>query len=349
MTKEEERDMCEFPIDFVITWVDGSDEAWLADKEKYEDKVGDNRNSRYRDWDILRYLFRSIESYAGWVNKIFFVTCGHLPEWLNTENPKLVIVKHEDYIPKEFLPTFSSRTIDMNLHRIPGLSEHFVYFNDDMILLQNVSRSDFFRNGLPCDTAVLRPAIVSIRNSFQKTRTSQLYLSPVIDMSMINKYFNKHKVIMKNLTKWYNPIYGMESLKTLSMGVWKFFPGIRNYHCSYSYLKQTYIDLWNLEEEAFNEVCSHRFRVNTDYNHLVFSYWQMAKGKFAPRNPKFGVACGLNNDEGNNKKIFTALQKRKFKVLCINDNVSDENFDTTKEKLKGCLENIFNKKSSFEI
>ena len=69
-----------------------------------------------------------------------------------------MIVKHEDYIPEEFLPTFQSRTIDMNFHRIKDLSEHFVYFNDDMFLINPTTKEDFFVNGLPCDSAVMKPA-----------------------------------------------------------------------------------------------------------------------------------------------------------------------------------------------
>ena len=90
----------------------------------------DDRIERYRDWEILKYLFRSIENFAPWVNNVYFVTCGHLPAWLNTECPKLQIVSHKDFIPEKYLPTFNSHSIEWNFHRIKNLSEHFVYFND---------------------------------------------------------------------------------------------------------------------------------------------------------------------------------------------------------------------------
>ena len=124
-------------IDFVITWVDGNDPEWIREKEKYsQNNAGDNREIRFRDWGILKYWFRSIEKFAPWVNKIYFITWGHLPAWLNTNNPKLIIVKHEDYIPSKYLPTFNSHTIEWNIHRIKGLSDNFVYFNDDTFLCQ---------------------------------------------------------------------------------------------------------------------------------------------------------------------------------------------------------------------
>lgn len=68
-------------IDFVIPWVDGSDIEWQIEKNKYsQSKLVDNRNIRYRDFETLKFWFRSIEKYAPWVNRIHFITCGHLPE-----------------------------------------------------------------------------------------------------------------------------------------------------------------------------------------------------------------------------------------------------------------------------
>ena len=89
-------------IDFVIPWVDGGDPEWLKQKNEYSGKKTseeDARDIRFRDWDTLKYWFRGVEKFAPWVNKIHFITWGHLPEWMNTENPKLHIVNHKDYIP----------------------------------------------------------------------------------------------------------------------------------------------------------------------------------------------------------------------------------------------------------
>ena len=135
-------------IDFVITWVDGSDDRWQKEKQETRKHLGivadvDDRKERYRDWDNLQYWFRGVEKYALWVRKIHFVTWGHLPKWLNTDHPKLRVVNHEDFIPREYRPTFNSHTIEWNLHRIPDLAEQFVYFNDDMFLTNQVYEEDF--------------------------------------------------------------------------------------------------------------------------------------------------------------------------------------------------------------
>ena len=83
------------------------------------------------------------------------MTWGHLPEWLDTTNPKLHIVNHKDYIPEEFLPTFNANTIELNLHRIEGLADQFVYFNDDMFVTNYVKPAEFFKNGIPRDVFAL--------------------------------------------------------------------------------------------------------------------------------------------------------------------------------------------------
>ena len=108
-------------IDIVILWVDGEDKEWQKEKEKYMNLRGDAGKNRFRDCDNLQYLFRGIDKFAPWVNKIFFITWGHLPKWLDVNNEKIRVIKHEDYIPKEYLPTFNSNVIELNLHRIEEL------------------------------------------------------------------------------------------------------------------------------------------------------------------------------------------------------------------------------------
>ena len=94
-------------IDFVLPWVDGSDSAWIKQRNEYLGIKNDQtQDSRFRDWENLQYWFRGVEKFAPWVNHIYFVTWGHIPSWLNTDHPKLTVVKHEDYIPKQYLHTF---------------------------------------------------------------------------------------------------------------------------------------------------------------------------------------------------------------------------------------------------
>ena len=164
-------------IDFVIMWVDGNDLKWRKEKNKFlakDDEV--NNEVRFRDWELLKYWFRGIEKYTPWVNKVYFVTWGHIPDWLNIENDKLVIVNHKDFIPKKYLPTFNSHTIELNLHRIKELSEHFVLFNDDTFITNYMSEEDFFKHELPCESAIVNP-IISIGNDhFSNVSTNNLQI-----------------------------------------------------------------------------------------------------------------------------------------------------------------------------
>ena len=221
------------PIDFVIIWVDGNDPEWRKVKNQYVPKaIGeDDQEVRYRDWDNLQYWFRAVEKYTPWVNKIHFVTWGHLPKWLNVDHPKLHIVNHKDYIPEEYLPTFNSHTIEMNLHRIEGLAEQFVYFNDDMFINAPMQPEDFFVNGLPCDTFAL-DCIYWGKDSAGPYNGN--------DMAVINTYFPKKKALKENWKKWFKLRYGLNNLyKTLVLCPWRWFPGFYYQHLPNSFLKST--------------------------------------------------------------------------------------------------------------
>ena len=94
---------------------------------------------------MCRYSLRSIEKFAPWIHKVFIVTNGQIPDWLDINHPKVEIITHEMIFPDpSVLPTFSSSSIEMNLHRIPGLSDYFIYFNDDVFLGQPVFPYDFY-------------------------------------------------------------------------------------------------------------------------------------------------------------------------------------------------------------
>ncbi|MBQ1619198.1 MAG: hypothetical protein II095_06690 [Bacteroidales bacterium] len=129
-------------VDAVVTYVDGSDPQWL---KEYAAAVGESLEpKRFRDWGLLRYLLRGISTYMPFVENVYLVVSGEgqVPSWLSSE---VKVVYHRDIIPEEFLPVFNSCAIEMFLHRIPGLAERFVYFNDDVIPLMPCSEEDFFR------------------------------------------------------------------------------------------------------------------------------------------------------------------------------------------------------------
>ncbi|XP_068416690.1 N-acetylglucosamine-1-phosphotransferase subunits alpha/beta isoform X2 [Eschrichtius robustus] len=101
--------------------------------------------SRFEDNEELRYSLRSIERHAPWVRNIFIVTNGQIPSWLNLDNPRVTIVTHQDVFRNlSHLPTFSSPAIESHIHRIEGLSQKFIYLNDDVMFGKDVWPDDFY-------------------------------------------------------------------------------------------------------------------------------------------------------------------------------------------------------------
>lgn len=135
-------------VDLVYTWVDGDDPEWLAKRQAYEvgtQSTSDaNLRARFVSRDELKYSLRSVEMYASWVNKIYLVTDAQVPSWLRTDHPKLTVVDHRELFSPEDLPVFNSHAIESRLHRIPGLSEHFIYMNDDVFFGRPIRPEVFF-------------------------------------------------------------------------------------------------------------------------------------------------------------------------------------------------------------
>jgi len=144
-----------FPIDLVYMWVDGNDPEWQAKRNKYVGGSGNQSQevvgvARWRDNEELRYSLRSVEKYASWINHIYIITDGQRPQWLDTSHPKITIIDHTEIMPEEALPTFNSQAIESCLHKIEGLSEHFIVGNDDtMFTLQTTPATFFNEDGSP--------------------------------------------------------------------------------------------------------------------------------------------------------------------------------------------------------
>ncbi|MFI9269196.1 stealth family protein [Kitasatospora sp. NPDC052896] len=156
-----------FPVDAVITWVDDSDPVWrrrrdAALAELDAPPAGGTGQERFHNRDELRYCLRSIAMYAPWIRHIYLVTDGQVPDWLRVDHPDLTVVHHRElFADPSVLPVFNSHAIETQLHRIQGLSEHFIYFNDDVFLGRPVSPEQFFLgNGAPLitlDSRVIPP------------------------------------------------------------------------------------------------------------------------------------------------------------------------------------------------
>lgn len=327
--------MVEIPkIDFVVTWVDNTDLNWQRSKAKYSGDNSLNSEHRFRDMNTFHYWFRSIEKFAPWVNKIFLITEGHLPEWLDTSHPKLRVVKHSDYIPKEFLPTFNSNVIELNLHRIPELSEHFVIFNDDFFLTQPLKPEDYFKNGLPRLLGVYR-FIIPLE------KFNHIELNNILVM---NKYFFNRKALKKHPLKFFNYRYSKSNLTNLLSLAKNGIPAYKDIHVSQPHLKSTFKKLWSLEPELFNNVSSNRFRTLEDVNHWLMGYWNIETNMFYPQDVNFGTYVSI----GDKDRVRELLTSKKYKNICVNDDFNSDNFEMEVNNLVKVLDGIFPEKGSFE-
>lgn len=328
-------------IDIVIPWVDGSDPDWQQDFRKYRSLAtgrDDNSEIRYRDWDNLQYLFRGIEKFTPWVRKVHFITTGQKPKWLNLQAEKLNFVRHEDFIPKEFLPTFSVRPIELNMHRIEGLSEQFIFFNDDYFLLRPVQPERFFRGGLPCDMAILDTLPMG------GSRGHML----MNDMNAVSSHFRKNAVLKKNPQKWFNLKYGSQLLRSLMLMPFSEFPGFRNHHMPQAFLKSTLREVWEAEEPLLSEVSSHRFRDISDVNQYMFRFWQFMSGKFHPINVAKD-SCRFTISDRDVDKLAEAIRTQKREILVMADSEDFSDFNALVAKINSAFDTILPEKSSFEL
>ena len=328
-------------IDFVVTWVDMDDPKWKGEFAKYAGKIDNTKNevseARFRDYGFFKYWFRGVEKFAPWVRKIHFVTCGQKPEWLDENHPKLNFVNHEDYIPKEFLPCFNSNVLEFYLHKIPDLSEHFVYFNDDFFIINNVAPERFFKNGLPCDIAAFR----------FNSGLSQWAKMLKNNLKIINRHFVKKEVMNQFHEKWYNKIYGKKARLNYIYKYHNKFITIRTHHNAQPFLKSSFEEVWAAAEKELTAASAHRFRSANDLTPELFRTWQICKGAFEP--------CNTYNDTAmfplvvKSAQAIKAIYQQSYSLICLNDNIHIRNYAQTMRKIQEAFESIFPEKSCFEV
>lgn len=329
-------------IDFVIPWVDGSDPAWRKEKYKYMGiEEPDAGSERYRDTGILKYWFRAVEEYAPWVNRIHFITWGHLPAWLNTEHPKLHIVNHKDYIPEEYLPIFSSHPIELNMHRIPGLSEHFVYFNDDMLLNAPIAPDFFFKNGFPCDFAYI--------NNIYNSNPVDLYEHVRVNCTWVTSNHHSYiKAFLRNPLKYVNIRYPLKNIakNILKLENADIFQGFEDHHLANAYLKETLEETWKESTDILDYTCRNKFRTPLDVSQSVFRYKQLAQGKFYPVSKRSrGKYVSMKSEISS---ITEDILNSTYKMLCINDVPALPNYEEIAAAVIAAYDEKFPNESSFE-
>lgn len=323
-------------IDFVVTWVDGNDDKWLNKRKKYSPKYGIlNEESRFRDYSTFRYWFRSVEKFAPWVHKIFLITDGQLPDWINTSYDKLEVINHTDFISSKYLPTFNSNVIELCIGKIDDLSEKFVIFNDDTFLNKKTIPEDFFIDNLPRDEAILSP--IFPESDFDYIRMN--------NVKVINKYFNKKRFVMNNLHKYFSLDYGRDNLFNLLNLPYSRFSGFKDFHLPMPYLKDTFREVYSVIPDELKETLTHKFREKSDLSVWLMRYWRLVEGKFTPQENKFGKFYWISQISD----VVIDIKKNRHKLICVNDEDSINDIDALTSIIRKVLQNKFPQKSKFEI
>lgn len=338
-------------MDFVVIWVDGADPDWRKKRAAYQPRdaqeLVDDGEERYRDMGLLRYWFRGVERFAPWVRRVHFVTCGQMPDWLDLSCDRLHFVRHEDYMPQEYLPTFSSHPIELNLHRIEGLSERFVYFNDDMYLTSDVVPEDYFCGDTPRHAPLLHPILPMCYESSEVM--SHIYINMV---TAINRHFDARESLRRNARKWFLPsCAGLRaSLMNAVYAQHADFVGFGNEHLPVPIRRATMERVWEAEHDLLHQTSLQKFRSSMDVSQYLFRYWDLASGDFVP--VRAGASGARFRLSRKCDPACDAIRGQRHKMICLNDSValsSLEDRTYVEKHLVDSFEEILPYKSCFEL
>jgi len=306
-------------IDLVYLWVDGSDPNWKKKKQVFTNAPIDNTElnavGRYANNDELKYALRSVEKHAPWIRNIFIVTDDQKPEWLNTDNPKIKVVDHTTIIPAQALPSFNSSVIEYFLYKIPGLSERFLYANDDMFFNADLTPDFFFaKDGYP---------IVRLKRK------------------LLGKWHHQLKTLLLNVGYYQKML--IDSMHLVEKKTGKFYSGVPHHNID-SFLRSDYQNA--IEVIFYDQVKqSQRNRTRTvgDFHRSAIAYYSLAIGRGYLQYVGRKVASRILIYKQNFQEYISKYQPLLF---CLNDNqhVTDKH----RQKVQPFLESLFPKKSAFE-
>lgn len=266
-------------IDIIVTYLDSFRPKWKELYKKYQDaeiekglqpKRGQAAfgTARYRDWKIFKYWFRGVEQNCPWVNKVFVVLQDEdqVPEWLNLSCPKLRVVYHSEFMPKQFLPTFNGPALEMFYCNIPDLSENFIACDDDYFFINPVPEDWFFEDNIPMTSHK--------KNSFKDRNLTDIDSLPNWRRQMLNV----HRIVSREMEKFgQNPNFEYH---------YSHLPEPRKKSFEKEYLKSHYFQI------LFSVAPSH-FRYKTNLNSALYIDLMKVRGiskqKSVYHNSKYSV------------------------------------------------------------
>lgn len=337
------KDLCHNGIDYVFPFVDGTDPVWQKAYLKAKGAAATDKEvnavNRYRPNDYLKYLFRGIEKNLPWINKIHLIVANEsqIPNWIDKD--KIHIVLHEDIIPAKLLPTFNSSTIEMFYNNIVGLSDRFIYGNDDMFVLNPCDETDFFNGNIPqikmlkvFNTATNEVWRVTFQNSYKlATNQKQLdgfYMAPEHTIAPYTKDI-LCKFSIKHQNEIVNSCTTFRAFNNLNIYMYADYAWANNLtepsSVTFKYISNTTgtSDI----KKAFNDVdtvCINDTDITQNANTIAF-ITSLFEHKF---NKKSIYELGSNKTKLTNPELFklpTATMKTAFKKSTINKAKQENN------------------------
>lgn len=328
-------------VDLVYTWCDAADPAWRAKKNAAAEKCGlstdaqPNANYRFVANDELRFSMRSAERFVPWVRRVFLVIDDDItpPAWLRLDHPRLRIVRLSEILPEQFLPCFCSGTIEHHVARIPGLSEMFLYSNDDTLFFRPLKPSFFFADdGYP----VFR---------FGGRR----------DGSGPAERTNYHENLDRadGLIRGHYPSPSRELSNALAR-----YP----HHCIDAYRTSDMLETYERFRDSLVPTFSYPFRSPDKVQRVLYAYDAIARGHGHFRLARFHIQDGrpwyrrlfssayadsFNFVREKWKTGPAMLRKWKPGVFCFNDTAGIT--DADRAWVRAVYEDMFPEKSSFEL
>jgi len=301
--------MNELTVDAIISYVNPSDKLWASDYSKATGNYNVT-GPRFRSWGTLKYLFRAIAENMPFVNNVVLIVAreSQVPDWVNKENVR--VVYHKDFIPKEFLPTFNSCTIESFFWNIPNLSEKIIYFNDDMFATNPLTIEDFFTKDAP-HLYFGNPEGYSKKNIFRcQCRTG-------MDM-----------------------ICNVLSIPTFEPNVI-----IKPPHVASPITRESLIKVHELCEKHIKNSVS-MLRKPSNVNQYIYSYYQYFTNNYVCASPAFAY---FEIKESTIAKIEDAILSKDYQLVCINDSGKLRDYKQLSYQLQECFESKFPNQCKYEF
>lgn len=303
-------------IDYLVPYVDSSDKNWLKLYNQYADKkINEETNgmNRFRDeLNLFQYQLRGLDKFMPWIDVVHIIVQSEsqIPKWIDRN--KVHIVYHEDFVPKEYLPTFNSSCIEMFLHNIEGLSEKFIYGNDDYLYVAKINKDIFFRDNKICNIFEEKDIYYKDENTIPVWK--QIFMN---SYKIVNgKYYSDKKFVVQP-------------------------------HIEAPYFKSILKEFFEKYKDTILKNSTSRFRTKDNLNQYMYTFYTDKLGRVIKESHSRRITDTTYNIETIVKYIASTYSKAPVRTIVINDNGSFSK--ESKNRLYQALNLVLGNKSFYEI